>query len=162
MNVPEGWRLVPAELTAENGMKAALMGEFRLSIPDMDEEGRNCLREITVPWDTIKKIHRAMLSAVPTPPEVEPVGYVSPHAMKEIRDGQRDGHVLHARKGMIYSEPLYTHPAPPSELLTVAETAYRWLRHLDDIEVTNIELKRFLPELREVLDKSKCPAPAQK
>lgn len=77
MNIPEGWQLVPVELTAENGMKAALMGEFRVS---------TAIGDFIVPWDTIKKIHRAMVAAAPTPPEDEPISDESP---EEIRASYR-------------------------------------------------------------------------
>jgi hypothetical protein len=45
---------VPRELTAENGAKAALMGEFFF----YPYEGRE---PVIVPWDTIKAIHRAVV-----------------------------------------------------------------------------------------------------
>jgi hypothetical protein len=49
--VPEGWALVPAELTAENGMKFHMSGDWSVRV---DEEGH----EVVIPWDTIKQIHR--------------------------------------------------------------------------------------------------------
>jgi hypothetical protein len=64
----KGWRLVPAELTAENGMKAALMGEFQVSITEWDEAGNEYIRKIDVPWHTIKRIHHAIVAVAPTPP----------------------------------------------------------------------------------------------
>ncbi|SOD41345.1 hypothetical protein SAMN06298226_1640 [Nitrosovibrio sp. Nv4] len=74
MKIPEGWKLVPTKLTAENGMKAALIGEFHVPFPELDEDGNEHIRKVNVPWTVIKKIHQAMIAAAPTPPapEVEP------------------------------------------------------------------------------------------
>lgn len=69
--IPEGWTLLPVELTAENGMKAALMGEFHVPLPDLDENGNEYIRKINVPWIVIKKIHRAIVAAAPPPPPKE-------------------------------------------------------------------------------------------
>jgi len=60
--------LMPKELTAENGAKALLIGEFHVEteIPnpdydpndfDDDEEQAFFTSQIAVPWDTIKKIY---------------------------------------------------------------------------------------------------------
>lgn len=46
--------IVPSELTAENGMKAALIGEFFF----YPYEGRE---PVIVPWDKIKEIHRRVV-----------------------------------------------------------------------------------------------------
>ncbi len=66
--VPEGWKLVPENLTAENGAKAALLGEFTETISTGctecfgDEDCDNCggdgvIRiEAKVSWTTIKAI----------------------------------------------------------------------------------------------------------
>ncbi|MDK1012721.1 DUF551 domain-containing protein [Cronobacter sakazakii] len=66
--VPEGWKLVPMRLTAENGAKGALSGEFSetkfVNCPECfgDDECETCdgsgRIEITVPvtWTTIKDI----------------------------------------------------------------------------------------------------------
>lgn len=50
---------LPIELTAENGAKAALMGEFHFGIDDANEPGGE--RKVTVPWTTIKEIHQAVV-----------------------------------------------------------------------------------------------------
>ena len=71
MNKSERWVLLPAELTAENGMKAALMGEFHVPLPELDEHGNEHILKINVPWTLIKKIHRAIVAAAPTPPVQE-------------------------------------------------------------------------------------------
>lgn len=63
--------MMPRELTAENGAKAALMGEFVIGFPvrcgcDGDED--NCtvcggtgeyMQPVNVPWTTIKEIYAA-------------------------------------------------------------------------------------------------------
>ena len=69
MNIPEGWALVPVELTAENGMKAALIGEFHVPFPELGEDGNEYIRKVNVPWTVIKKIHLAILAATPKPCE---------------------------------------------------------------------------------------------
>ena len=66
--------IMPRELTAENGAKAALMGEFQIEFPIvcydcyLNGENENCLicggsgeyiRSINVPWTTIKEIYRS-------------------------------------------------------------------------------------------------------
>ncbi|WNJ80584.1 hypothetical protein RJE46_04925 [Cedecea neteri] len=67
--VPEGWVMVPSKLTAENGAKAALLGEFLeskyISCPECfgDDECESCdgsgriKVDVTVSWDTIKRIY---------------------------------------------------------------------------------------------------------
>lgn len=59
------WKLVPTKLTAENGMKAALMGEFHVPFPERDEDGNEHIRKVNVPWTVIKKIHEAVIAATP-------------------------------------------------------------------------------------------------
>jgi hypothetical protein len=60
--------LMPRELTAENGAKALLIGEFHVEtqvpnpdydefLDDEDEEPQFFTQQIPVPWDTIKKIY---------------------------------------------------------------------------------------------------------
>jgi hypothetical protein len=58
---------MPKELTAENGAKALLIGEFHVETkvpnPDYDEfvddegEDQFFTQQVAVPWDTIKKIY---------------------------------------------------------------------------------------------------------
>lgn len=42
VSVPDGWVLVPRTLTAENGAKVALMGEFEIVCPSMCEKCVGC------------------------------------------------------------------------------------------------------------------------
>ncbi len=63
--------MMPRELTAENGAKAALMGEFSIQFPIKcccDGEDGDCevcggsgeyTQTVNVPWTTIKEIYRA-------------------------------------------------------------------------------------------------------
>lgn len=65
--IPEGYVMVPAKLTAENGAKSALLGEFNLEYTltchecfgegceDCNDEGR-WINSIPVDWTTIKAI----------------------------------------------------------------------------------------------------------
>lgn len=68
--VPDGYCIMPLTLTAANGAKCALSGEFKVSRTVRCHEcgGEGCddcadagefEEEITVPWDTIKDIYRA-------------------------------------------------------------------------------------------------------
>lgn len=82
MNDTNGLVLMPERLTAENGAKAALIGDF--TIPHeaacsacyfgfADEECEFCGGEVpyteyvTVPWDTIQGIYAAAVKACATP-----------------------------------------------------------------------------------------------
>lgn len=98
--VPAGYVLMPERLTAENGAKGALSGEFKESVqvtcpecdgsgddPDFDgdptEHGGACLecngegtvaQNVPVSWDTIKDIYKAaveLLAAAPSPAAVD-------------------------------------------------------------------------------------------
>ncbi|CVG60416.1 Uncharacterised protein [Serratia marcescens] len=72
--VPDGYCVMPLTLTAANGAKGALSGEFKVSRTVRCHEcgGEGCddcadagefEEEITVPWDTIKDIYRAAVDA---------------------------------------------------------------------------------------------------
>lgn len=80
---PEGFVLMPKALTADNGAKAALIGEFHevieVTCPECDGACEDCdhcqesgtvTQQVTVGWDTIKAIYcKAVdLFATPTPP----------------------------------------------------------------------------------------------
>lgn len=70
--VPNGYVLMPQALTAENGAKGLLLGEFHIDSErtcdqcEIDEPDENCevcrgeteyTQRIPVPWDTIKEIY---------------------------------------------------------------------------------------------------------
>ena len=46
--------------TITNEMKKVHIGEYKFSIPDLDEEGWEISREVTVPWDLCKEIYKNM------------------------------------------------------------------------------------------------------
>jgi len=64
-HVPEGYKLVPLEATAENGMKAALIGEYKIKRTFIDEEGEEIERDFTLTWSEMKELYRLMLTAAP-------------------------------------------------------------------------------------------------
>ena len=49
-----------AALTPSLETKAALMGEFSMQFPGLDENGEEYMRTINVPWTTIKEIMAAI------------------------------------------------------------------------------------------------------
>jgi hypothetical protein len=63
--------MMPRELTAENGAKSALLGEFSIDLPMKcwcDGENEGCavcggsgeyMQPVNVPWTTIKEIYAA-------------------------------------------------------------------------------------------------------
>lgn len=59
--VAERDQLVEA-LTPSAETKAAYIGEFHVRLPDTDEDGNECVREINVPWTTVKAIMVAILA----------------------------------------------------------------------------------------------------
>lgn len=61
--------VLPKALTAENGAKYALIGEFKFPITITDSEGDERSQMVAVPWDIIKDIHKRVveLFAAPTP-----------------------------------------------------------------------------------------------
>lgn len=67
VDVPEGWKLVPVEATAENGMKAVLSGDVTVD-PERDLVGLNGR---TLTWTAIKRIYRQMIAASPSAPHSE-------------------------------------------------------------------------------------------
>lgn len=75
----EGWRMVPTEATAENGMKAALIGD--VLIPERDlhyVEGDN---RRSVSWTAIKALYRQFLAAAP-------VGTIALAEQGEMSEGE--------------------------------------------------------------------------
>ncbi|MPS98249.1 MAG: hypothetical protein E2581_07085 [Pseudomonas sp.] len=73
VSIPDGYCLMPRRLTAENGAKALLLGEFKLEVTrecpeclDLDEPAEGCeicdgegeyAQRHTIPWDQIKFIY---------------------------------------------------------------------------------------------------------
>jgi len=48
-------------LTPSGETKAAYIGEFSFNIPDVDEDGNEVQRQVSVPWTTVKEIMAAIL-----------------------------------------------------------------------------------------------------
>lgn len=71
---PTDYVLVPRELTAENGAKSALIGEFSETFDYMDDEGDECQAEIPVSWTTIKEIHKKMVALFARSPDPAQAG----------------------------------------------------------------------------------------
>lgn len=65
----DGERLLEA-LKPSLETKQAYMGEFQFQVPDLDEDGNEVMRNVNVPWVTIKEIMAAIRSraALPHPP----------------------------------------------------------------------------------------------
>ena len=93
--VPDGYCVMPLTLTAANGAKGALSGEFKVSRTVRCHEcgGEGCddcgdtgefEEETTVPWDTIKDIYRAAVDACRAAMLAQPVssGYKLPDGFK--------------------------------------------------------------------------------
>ncbi|NGO63984.1 hypothetical protein G6N76_09885 [Rhizobium daejeonense] len=49
-------------MTPSGATKAAYIGEFSFDIEDRDEDGEECLRNVVVPWTTVKEIMAAIRS----------------------------------------------------------------------------------------------------
>ena len=81
--IPDGFCIMPKKLTAENGGKGALSGEFHVTnrilcqscggegCEDCNDEG-GWDAEIPVSWDTIKRIHEAAVEACSLPAAPKP------------------------------------------------------------------------------------------
>lgn len=95
--VPDGYCIMPLTLTAANGAKGALSGEFKVSRTVRCHEcgGEGCddcsdagefEEEITVPWDTIKDIYRTAVEACRDAMLAQPVssGYKLPDGWKLV------------------------------------------------------------------------------
>lgn len=112
--VPDGYCIMPLTLTAANGAKGALSGEFKISRTVRCHEcgGEGCddcadagefEEEITVPWDTIKDIYRAAVEACRAAMLAQPVsqGCKLPEGFKlmpiEITDEIAEAIALEAR-----------------------------------------------------------------
>lgn len=53
---------MPAKLTAENGAKALLAGEFYEQVEETDSEtGETHIRQVPVSWTNIKKIYQMIV-----------------------------------------------------------------------------------------------------
>jgi len=85
-SIPEGYSLMPRRLTAENGAKALLLGEFKLEVTrecpeclELDDPAEGCeicdgegefAQRHTIPWDQIKFIYSEAVKGLALEPEV--------------------------------------------------------------------------------------------
>ena len=85
-SIPEGYCLMPRRLTAENGAKALLLGEFKLEVTrecpeclELDDPAEGCeicdgegefAQRHTIPWDQIKFIYSEAVKGLALEPEV--------------------------------------------------------------------------------------------
>jgi len=84
--IPEGYCLMPRRLTAENGAKALLLGEFKLEVTrecheclELDEPAEGCeicdgegeyAQRHIIPWDKIKFIYSEAVKGLALQPDV--------------------------------------------------------------------------------------------
>ncbi|WP_241799511.1 hypothetical protein [Pseudomonas putida] len=84
--IPQGYCLMPRRLTAENGAKALLLGEFKLEVTrecpeclELDEPADGCeicdgegeyAQRHTIPWDMIKFIYSEAVKGLAFQPNV--------------------------------------------------------------------------------------------
>lgn len=88
VQVPAGYIMVPRELTAENGAKSALIGEFNEEFGCLDEDGDEQFANVPVTWTTIKAIHKKMVAHFAAQPPAAPV--VPPEVLERRRKGLPD------------------------------------------------------------------------
>ena len=98
LSIPDGYCLMPRRLTAENGAKALLLGEFKLNVVrecpeclDLEEPAEGCeicdgegeyAQHHMIPWDQIKFIYSEAVKGLA----------IQPHAALELRSvGATDG-----------------------------------------------------------------------
>jgi len=86
VSIPEGYCLMPRRLTAENGAKALLLGEFKLEVTrecpeclELDEPLEGCeicdgegeyAQRYTIPWEQIKFIYSEAVKGLAFQPNV--------------------------------------------------------------------------------------------
>ncbi|MEW9678760.1 hypothetical protein [Pseudomonas sp. TE50-2] len=84
VSIPDGYCLMPRRLTAENGAKALLLGEFKLNVVrecpecrDLEEPVEGCdvcdgegefAQSHTIPWDQIKFIYSVAVKGLALQP----------------------------------------------------------------------------------------------
>lgn len=88
LSIPDGYCLMPRRLTAENGAKALLLGEFKLEVKrecpeclELDEPAEGCeicdgegeyAQRHTIPWDNIKFIYSEAVKGLALQPSAAP------------------------------------------------------------------------------------------
>lgn len=64
-------------MTPSEGTKAAYMHEFSVPFPEIDEDGDEVIRQVNVPWTTIKKVMAKILDRALTPEPKEGITLAS-------------------------------------------------------------------------------------
>jgi len=88
VSIPDGYCLMPRRLTAENGAKALLLGEFKLEVTrecpeclELDEPAEGCeicdgegeyAQRHMIPWDKIKFIYSEAVKGLALEPSAAP------------------------------------------------------------------------------------------
>lgn len=88
VSIPDGYCLMPRRLTAKNGAKALLLGEFKLEVTrecpeclELDEPAECCeicdgegeyAQRHTIPWDNIKFIYSEAVKGLALQPSAAP------------------------------------------------------------------------------------------
>jgi hypothetical protein len=134
VRVPDGYILVPRELTAENGAKSALIGEFNEEFGCLDEDGVEQIANVPVTWTTIKAIHKKMVAHFEADPPVSRISAATEQHPIYYRYRTK----LHGGDWMVVLpgdlpkdksgweiEPLYG--APPQEAPTREALAEAWI-----------------------------------
>jgi len=99
-------------------------------------------------------VERMLISVAPTPPEVEPVGFVNHRVIQELRGGKPGMHVIGERKSILYSEPIYTSPpTADAELRKAAEDLVNYFTNTELPPTCAAWVKVF--NLRAALNKGK-------
>lgn len=133
MNIPKGWPTYAMLLAAVNSGSDGTFDELTKSFKAMlaaaptppapknpwkDAIAFEC-EAVNVPFneespdDTLMRLmnhYEWMEREGPPAQEDEPVGYVSLATITKLRDGHDSGFTVQPRKGIIYSEPIYTRP----------------------------------------------------
>lgn len=131
--VPEGWALLPKELTAENGAKALLLGEFYSEIvqecPDCcGRVGPECCGspEPRVPDDVLQLVDKARQYAAALQ-AAEPVAYISHASEGDILGWERQFDAPS-------HTPLYATPQPAKAQVPEGWDAQAYATMRDEIE----------------------------
>lgn len=90
VSIPDGYCLMPKRLSAENGAKALLLGEFKLEVTcecpeclELEEPAEGCeicdgegeyAQRHMIPWDLIKFIYSKAVTGLALPPHSGPQG----------------------------------------------------------------------------------------
>lgn len=143
--VPDGYVLVPRKLTAENGAKGALTGEFSETFDYEDEDGIECSAEVLVSWTTIKAIHKKMVAHFDA-------------AQPPAAPGETESNQLAAGTGPAPRDGLSPERSiPPHQSCSAGSDSAYQEEYTDILESENRKLKAELSELKQDIEKLKDP-----